>query len=61
MRKVDKKKKAELNEDISDDGHLRHIAEKLTGWEDKPDLLKLKDNPDVQDIVHSRRDPYAQK
>lgn len=61
MKKIPEDKRALLDDEISNEGHLRLVAAKLAGWEDKPDLLGLKENPDVDDIVRFKSDPYAQK
>lgn len=52
---------ADLNNDINSDGHLYLIADKLSNWMDRPDLLLLARNPDVADILAIYPNNHAQQ
>lgn len=56
MAKIPWNNRDALDNDVESDRHIRLIANKLTGWDLKPDLLLLDQNPDVNDIKRTRCD-----
>ena len=59
MKKIPESQQEYLDKDINDE-NLESIANKLVGWEEKPDLLDLEEKPDVHDIM-SMNGPAAQR
>ena len=56
VEKIAEDKQTKLQDEIKSDHHIRRLAEKLTGWEEKYDLFHL-DRHAVHVIKHgSNRD-----
>ena len=51
VQKVSRQRQTKLQYEIKSDHHIRRIAEKMTGWEEKYDLFHL-DVHEVSDIKH---------
>ena len=51
MEKIPEDKKPKLKYEIESDQHIRRLAEKMTGWEEKYDLFCL-DRHGVHAIKH---------
>ena len=51
MEKVLKGKQGKLYSEIKSDQHIRRVAEKMTGWEEKYDLFNLSRHA-VHDITN---------
>ena len=62
VEKIPEDKQAKLQYEIVSDQHIRRLAEKLTGWEEKYDLFRL-DRHDVHVIKHgaSKNRPVLQQ
>ena len=45
-----------IHDNITNDGHLRRIANKMIGWDKAFDIFGLQFNPDVHDIKYCHKD-----
>ena len=62
VEKVAEDKHTKLQDEIKSDHHIRRLAEKMTGWEEKYDLFHL-DAHKVYDVKHgvNRDEPALQR
>ena len=51
VQKIAEDKHTKLQDEIKSDHHIRRLAEKMTGWEEKYDMFHL-DAHEVSDVKH---------